>query len=230
MVDLSVGTADIDLVEVGQEVTLSISSDSSAVDTGPGGFGPGAFGAADGGRGAVPGGDRAQAGDDSDTASAAVVTVTGTVAEVSGVADASSGVATFTVGVEFSDDTGEIWAGSTATAEINVAARPDVTQVSSAAITTTDGVSTVTVALEGSLDGPTEVRDVLTGETSGRVTEIVSGLEPGDQVVLEATVPGIGARNAGGAGPPEGFEVPEGFSPPGGADPAGGSADAGAGS
>ena len=74
---------------------------------------------------------------------------TGSVTEVSAVADASSGVATYTVTVSFTDESGEVWAGSTATAEINVSARTDVTQVASNAITTEDGTSTVTVALDG---------------------------------------------------------------------------------
>lgn len=126
-------------------------------------------------------------------------------------ADASSGVATFTVTVGFSDDSGEIWAGSTATAEINVDARNDVTQVSTTAVSTEDGTSTVTVALEGTADGATEQREVTTGETSEQMTEILDGLEPGEMVLVET--PGFGGGGPGGFG---GGEAPEGFEPPGG--------------
>ena len=232
LVDLSVGTADVDLIEVGQEVTLSISTDSDAVETRPGGFGfgsgggvPGGFGA--GGVGGAPGANTTQNGDGAPTETTAALTAVGTVSEVSGVADASSGVATFTVSVAFSDDSGDIWAGSSATAEINVGARQDVTQVSSAAVSTTDGVSTVTVALEGTLEGATEEREVVTGETSGRVTEIIEGLRPGDQVIVE-NLSFAGGRLGGSA--PGGREIPEGFEPPAGGGFPGASADAEAGS
>ncbi len=205
-VELSVDTSDIDQIEVGQEVDLSISTESSGTTaTGPGGFMP------PGMAGGFPGGDASSGSDDAeddDSVDAAELTATGLVSEISGVADASSGVATYTVTVGFSDDSGDIWAGSTATAEIDVAARDDVTLVSSTAVTTSDGVSTVTVALDGTVDGATEEREVTTGETSGNQIEIVEGLEPGDQVIAE--MPSFG----GGGGFPGGVELPEGFEPP----------------
>lgn len=208
-VELAVDTSDIDKIEVGQEVELSISTESSGTTaTGPGGFmPPGMAGGFPGGGGAAGSDD---ADEDDDSADAAELTATGLVSEISGVADASSGVATYTVTVGFSDDSGDIWAGSTATAEIDVAARDDVTLVSSTAVTTTDGISTVTVALDGTVDGATEEREVTTGETSGNQIEIVEGLEPGDQVIAE--MPSFGG--GGGGGFPGGGELPEGFEPP----------------
>jgi macrolide-specific efflux system membrane fusion protein len=209
VVDLAVDTSDIDQIEVGQEVALSISTDSTGTTaTGPGGFMPPGMAGGFPGGGAATGADDAE--DDDDSADAADLTATGLVSEISGVADASSGVATYTVTVGFSDDSGDIWAGSTATAEIEVAARDDVTLVSSTAVTTTDGVSTVTVALDGTVDGATEEREVTTGETSGNQIEIVEGLEPGDQVIAE--MPSFGG--GGGGGFPGGGELPEGFEPP----------------
>jgi macrolide-specific efflux system membrane fusion protein len=209
VVDLSVDTSDIDRIEVGQEVDLSISTDSAGTTTQVGGFGPPGMG------GGFPGGaaanDTGTDEDDDDSAGQDDITATGTVSEVSGVADASSGVATYTVGVSFADDSGDVWAGSTATAEIDVGSRTDVTQVSAAAVTTSEGVSTVTVALDGTTDGRTEQREVTTGEASGAMVEIVDGLEPGDQVIVE--MPAFGG---GGGGMPGGGEMPEGFEPPAG--------------
>ena len=53
----------------------------------------------------------------------------------------------------------------------------NVIQVPSLAITTTDGGSTVTVATDGTANGPTETRTVTTGLTSAATTEITSGLQ-----------------------------------------------------
>lgn len=214
-VELGVDSADIDAVEVGQSVDLTISTDtdstSSAASAFPGGFGPPGMA----GPGATQTDSSSSADDEDETdadsdAGAGDVTATGTVTEVGRVADASSGVATYAVTVSFEDDSGEVWAGSSATAEIQVSTREDVTQVSSRAVTTENGTSTVTVALDGTADGRTEEREVTTGETSGDMVEIVSGLEPGDQVVIE--VPGFGSFPGGGEAPDLSGGAPPGFS------------------
>ena len=122
-------------------------------------------------------------------------------------ADASSGVASYPVTVMFEADPTKIFVGSTVTVDIQVAQRDDVTQVMSRAVTTTDGTSTVTVALEGTTTGPTEERTVTTGETSGGMVEITSGLEPGDSVLVKA--PSFGP----GGGSPPGGQLPTGAPP-----------------
>src|SRR5690606_18409619 len=144
---------------------------------GPGGF-PGA-----GGTGADDDDAEGADADGAPTAQApapAVATTTGTVVSVGRVADASSGVATYPVVVEFSDETGELYVGSSVTADIVVSQRTDVVQVASFAVTTVDGSSTVTVALDGTAEGRTEQRQVTTGEASGATVEVTSGLEPGE--------------------------------------------------
>ena len=68
--------------------------------------------------------------------------------------------------------------------------------------TTTNGKSTVTVATDGKLDGPTETRTVTTGLTAGGQTEITSGLKEGEQVVvtLPAALGGFSRTGSGGGG------------------------------
>jgi hypothetical protein len=87
--------------------------------------------------------------------------------------------------------------GSTVSGDVATDQRQNVVQVSSLAITTTDTGSTVTVATNGTVDGPTETRKVTTGLTASGNTEITSGLKAGEKVVITITRPG-------------------GFSPPGG--------------
>jgi macrolide-specific efflux system membrane fusion protein len=130
------------------------------------------------------------------------------VTEVGKVADASSGVATYPVTVTFTADPTKVWVGSTATADITTGKRDDVTLVSSRAVTTANGVSTVTVAVDGTVDGRTEQRTVTTGETSGQDVEVTSGLEVGEKVIEE--VPGLPGGAGGTGGLPTGSSFPGG--------------------
>jgi multidrug efflux pump subunit AcrA (membrane-fusion protein) len=199
-VELAVDSSDIDGVAVGQTATLTKSTSSSSSSRFPGGrlfFGGGANGPPQ------------QSGDSTSgqtpTAGAAA-TATGTVTEVGKIADASSGVATYPVTISFDAAADEFYVGSTVTGDIATNTRENVVQVPSIAVTTTNGVSTVTVATNGTTAGPTEARTVTTGLVAGGNTEITSGLKDGESVVITITRPG-------GAG---------GFSPPAGAFPGGG--------
>lgn len=229
-VELAVDSAEIDSVAVGQSVTLSESTGTTTTGGFPGGggfpnFGGGGGMPAVGGGGGFPGqtntdggtDDTAETEDDAATAVEDGFSVTGTVTEVASVADASSGVASYTVSVEFDDTSGEVYIGSSVVAEIETARRTDVVQVQSQAVTTdADGNATVVVAVDGTVDGATETRTVTTGEQSGNMIEITSGLEVGDRVIIEITIP-TGAAGAGrgtGGQLPEGIELPEGFEPP----------------
>jgi multidrug efflux pump subunit AcrA (membrane-fusion protein) len=119
------------------------------------------------------------------------------VTAVSKVAGASSGVASYPVTITFDADSGEFFVGSSVKADITTATRQNVLQVSSAAVTTTNGQSTVEVATNGTATGPTETRTVQPGMTSGGMTEITSGLNAGEKVVIRFRLPG---GNAGGGG------------------------------
>ncbi len=203
-IDLSVDSTEIDSIEVGQTVTITEAVSSTARTVfGPGGVFPGGgptfssdgaptFTSSEGPVQAPPAaGD--DSGDDGETDTGPTVatdaaTATGTVTEVDEIADASSGVATYAVTVSFDDDSGDFFIGTSVVADITTSERADVVQLPIDAITNgTDG-ATVTVAVDGDLDGATEQRNVETGETSGTMIEITSGLEPGERVIIERTV------------------------------------------
>ena len=241
-VELSVDSADVDGLEVGQEAAVTVSTSSSSSSGFPGGGFPGGGAAMfpGGAAGGPPGmtGDTetdADTGEDSDIgagdagtgempamADEAAASANGTVTEVGRVADASSGVASYPVTISFSDDSGDIYVGSTVTAEITTSTRDDVVQVMSMAVSTEDGASTVQVALDGTVEGARETRTVQVGETVGRSVEIVSGLEPGEQVIVELpSFAGPGSDVASGGGMPGGFAGGGGGMPTAGGAPTG---------
>ncbi|HVR78065.1 MAG TPA: biotin/lipoyl-binding protein [Acidimicrobiia bacterium] len=200
MVELSIDTTDIDSIELGQEVTVTEATTSSSDFGGfPGGggfpFGGGGgnpFGGGDnpfqGGNNPFGGGANPGEGGGAEAVTDAAV-ATGEVTEIGRIADASSGVASYTVTVEFVDENNLFYVGTTVIAEILTGERTDVVQVPSQAVTSDGDGSTVTVALDGTLEGTLESRPVITGETSGNMTEIRSGVEPGEVVVIEIDVP-----------------------------------------
>lgn len=149
-------------------------------------------------------------------------TVYGTVASVGAIAQTStSGSAVFPVTVEVTGTRKDLYAGTSADLSIIVSQRTDVITVPTQAVETEDGQAYVTVQV----DGDEERRAVEIGEAAGMVTEIVSGLEVGEQVV----VPGFTGRGAGtgtedggmggfpGGTPPSGFptDFPGGGQAPG---------------
>lgn len=96
--------------------------------------------------------------------------------------------------------------GQTATVEITTASAEDVLYVPTAAVKTAGGQSTVTVVRNGRQSTVT----VETGVKGDQGTEITSGLNEGDQVVVTSTGTGTGGTTQrggfpGGAGPAGGF-------------------------
>jgi hypothetical protein len=94
----------------------------------------------------------------------------------------SSGLVTYDVTFQLDQNSGLLRPGMTAEATIVVAQVNDATTVQNDAITTTGGRSTVTV-LAG---GREQTRSVVLGLQGGSSTQILSGVEPGDQVVVTA--------------------------------------------
>lgn len=134
-------------------------------------------------------------------------TVYGTVADVGLVAQTNdSGAAVFPVTVAITGKQKDLYAGVSATASIIVEQVPDVLTVVSRALETEDGATYATLLVDGE-----EVRtEVETGEVYGMSTEILSGLEEGDEVV----VPGFTVPEGGGGG----GQGPQNFVFPGGVD------------
>ncbi len=138
--------------------------------------------------------------------------VYGTVSSVGLVASTStSGAATFPVEIAVTGAVEGVYAGGSADVSIIVEQRADVLTVPTAAVTTTDGATTVTVMSE---DGSQVETPVEIGTSFGIQTEIVSGLEAGAEVVVPLAIRGGGG--GGGAGGEDGEELPPGGRFPGG--------------
>lgn len=121
-------------------------------------------------------------------------TVYGTVAEVGLVAETdSSGAAAFPVTIEVTGERDDLYAGTSANVAVVVSQRADVLTVDSRALQT-DGDTTYVEKVTDGATGATERVTVETGETSGMVTEVLSGLAEGDVV----QVPGF--AGPGGSG------------------------------
>lgn len=145
-------------------------------------------------------------------------TVFGTVATIGLLPSTSSGTATYPVTISVTGSPEGLHDGVTADAEIIYERRTDVLTVPSAAVRTVDGESVVTQAGE---DGEEVTTVVTVGETTGSLVEITSGLEEGDEVlvqVVQRTETGTGGESGQtgqmpGGGDFDPSQVPEGFDP-----------------
>jgi macrolide-specific efflux system membrane fusion protein len=204
--ELQVDSSQVDRVRPGAPVTVSVSTGSS--NTISGGFFPGAVRRSDAGTGST--GNAANAnGGTGPTGDG--TTVTGIVYEVGKVADASSGVARYPVTIAFSTDDASFSIGTSITGDISSTVKDDAVQVPVRAVSTSDGRSTVTVALDGTTTGRTETVEVTTGESAGGQIEITSGLDDGQQVIVENVV-----ITGGGGGDGDRVELPGGGQLPAG--------------
>jgi len=125
----------------------------------------------------------------------------GRVVSISPSGTTTQGVVGYQVGIELRNARG-VRPGMTAAAEIVHSQRDDVLTVPNRAITRQGRDRTVTVQTPSG----TDVRKVEVGMNNDQVTEITSGLEEGDQVVIPVTsaraaVPGARAPTAGGSAP-----------------------------
>ena len=116
---------------------------------------------------------------------------TGTVASIDTVSTVVSNVVTYNAVVAFDTVPAGVKPGMTANVSVIAASRDNVVSVPSAAISTTGGQSTVTVRTNGA----DEVRDVVTGLKGDGSTEITSGLDAGEQVVMSVGVVSSNATN-----------------------------------
>ena len=116
----------------------------------------------------------------------------GVVSEVGILPSTDTGAAAYPVSIDVTGTAEGLFDGISVTAEIIYERRTDVLTVASAAITTDGETSTVTVI---TADGAQVVTPVEVGETVGTLTEIVSGIVEGDEVLVATFTPGEG--NAG---------------------------------
>ena len=129
--------------------------------------------------------------------------LSGTVSSIDTVSTVVSNVVTYNAVVAFDSVPAGVKPGMTANVSVVSASRAGVVSVPSAAISTAGGVSTVKVRV----DGIDQTRTVVTGLKGDGTTEITSGLEAGEQVVMSVGVvasnasSGSGSQNrTGGAG------------------------------
>ncbi|WP_370525932.1 efflux RND transporter periplasmic adaptor subunit [Cellulomonas sp. JH27-2] len=150
-------------------------------------------------------------------------TLYGTVSSVGLVSTSTSGVASYPVVVAITGDTTTLHDGTSVDVSIIYQRRADVLTVPALAVTTSGDTSTVTTQAG---DGTQKKVTVKTGETSGNLVEITSGLSEGDSVVLATFTPGSGngqsgQRGQGGYGGFGGGELPGGGNIPEGGFPGG---------
>ena len=153
--ELQVDSSQVDRVAVGASVAVSVSTGSSS---GRGGFNFPAFGSGNANRNGNSGngdaGNGNAANGNTTNGAAGGATATGTVTEVGKIADASSGVAQYPVTIAFSTDDASFSVGTSITGAISSTIKDDVLTVPVRAVSTENGESTVTVALDGTTDRP----------------------------------------------------------------------------
>ena len=124
----------------------------------------------------------------------------GTVTSVGEVATATDGVASFPVTVAVSGAPTGLFSGDTVEVAITYQELSNVLEVPSAAVTQSGGAATVSALVNGSRT----TKPVTTGVTSGGETQIVSGLQAGDQVIVATSAAsataGSARRDSSGSG------------------------------
>ncbi|GAB3599765.1 efflux RND transporter periplasmic adaptor subunit [Microbacterium tumbae] len=118
----------------------------------------------------------------------------GVVSEVALLPSTTDGSAQYTVSITITGEGEGLYDGVSLSGSIVYERRTDVLAVPSAAVTTTEETSTVTVIAE---DGTQSDVTVEVGETSGDYTEILSGIEEGDEVLVASFTPGEGDSGTG---------------------------------
>jgi macrolide-specific efflux system membrane fusion protein len=135
------------------------------------------------------------------------VETTGTITSIDPTGSTSNSVVTYGAVVRLSEAPAKVRLGQSASVTITTGSATDVLVVPSAAVTTSGGVSTVTVVAE---DGAASVTTVEVGVVGDAWTEVVSGLVEGDQVQLSTSTddeedsgfPAFPGGGAGGGGAP----------------------------
>jgi multidrug efflux pump subunit AcrA (membrane-fusion protein) len=139
-------------------------------------------------------------GDQAEITSEGTPPVTGTVASIGLIANTSSGVATFPVVINVTGSTSGLYAGASATVTVIYKQVAHALVVPTAAIQPGPGGGSIVHVMRG---GQQVAVNVGTGIQSGGLTQITSGLSPGEQVVVDIVTVNPGSPGGGG-----GFIVP----------------------
>jgi multidrug efflux pump subunit AcrA (membrane-fusion protein) len=156
------------------------------------------------------------------TPDGATFPVTGTVTSVSAVPSSSSGVVSFPIVVTVTGDPTGVYSGASATVAITTEKVPNVLEIPTLAITYTGSKATVEV----SANGHTSTRTITAGTSYGLETQVLSGVNAGEKVVVRIPTFGRGGtgggeggtlfRNFGGTGGTGTTGTTGGFGNPGG--------------
>ncbi|PZQ90411.1 MAG: RND transporter [Leifsonia xyli] len=139
--------------------------------------------------------------------------LTGKVTAVGMLPSTTSGAAEYPVTVAVDGTADGLFDGVSVDLSIVYESRENVLTVPSAAVTTTDGTSTVTVV---AADGTKTSTTVKVGETVGNLTEITSGIAEGDTVLVNSFTPGEGNSGTTSGGRQGDGQFPGGEPPSGG--------------
>lgn len=107
--------------------------------------------------------------------------ITGTVAEIDTIGTVSSGVVSYNVKIVFDVQDDQIKSGMTVTAVIITSSKTDVLMVKTSAIKNQGETSYVQVLV----DGTPQNKTVVVGGSNDTMTEIVSGLSEGDEIIVQ---------------------------------------------
>jgi multidrug efflux pump subunit AcrA (membrane-fusion protein) len=121
------------------------------------------------------------------------LTVDGTIAEIDTLSTTSSGVVTYTVKVAFDNTDPRIKPGMTVSADVLLQQKDNVIAVPNDAIKTVRGKSMVTIQDLASGATATKQVEVTTGISNDSQTEILSGLNEGDVVIITRKISAAGA-------------------------------------
>lgn len=109
------------------------------------------------------------------------LSITGEVVEVDTLGTTSQGVVSYNVKIGFDVQDERIRPGMSVSASIILDSKPDVLLISSSAVKTQNGESYVEVLVNGAPEKET----VVTGSSNDTMTEVVSGLEEGEEVITQ---------------------------------------------
>ncbi|MFA6251084.1 MAG: HlyD family efflux transporter periplasmic adaptor subunit [Candidatus Paceibacterota bacterium] len=116
------------------------------------------------------------------------LSVEGVVSEIDSVGTVSSGVVTYNVKISFDSDDERIKTGMSTNIEITTESKENILVVPSSAIKAKNGVSYVEI-FNPSSDLPIR-KEIEIGISDDTLTEIISGLDEGDKVIIKTTTSG----------------------------------------
>ncbi len=118
--------------------------------------------------------------------------ITGEVAEVDTIGTVSQGVVSYNVKIAFDIQDERVKPGMSVSVSIILSSKPDVLLVSNSAIKTQNGSNYVEIMASGT----PQMATITVGDSNDLMTEIISGLNEGDEIVVQTINSGVAATSA----------------------------------